>query len=251
MDDPAPRRIPLKRILLKLSGGFLGDDGHVLDRTRLDFIASQLRPVLDANVSVGIVTGGGNILRGALNTRLGMPRTTLDRMGMLATLLNGVALSEALTAAGIPSVSFSAFPVGLEGIQPFTIEDATALLADGGVPVFTGGTGLPYFSTDTASVVRALQIGADLMVKGSRVDGVYDKDPERHADARRFDRISFHEVLAQGLAVMDQAAFAMARQNRLPLVVLDIGTPGILGALLEGTARCTRVVPEGEGESHE
>ncbi|MFH1533291.1 MAG: UMP kinase [Pseudomonadota bacterium] len=247
MDDPAPRPLPFKRFLLKLSGGFLGEVDQVLDRTRLDFIASQLRPVLDAGVGVGIVTGGGNILRGAVNTRLGMPRTTLDRMGMLATLLNGVAISEALNAAGIPSASFSAFPIGLEGIRPFTTRDAVALLADGGVPVFTGGTGLPYFSTDTASVVRALQIGADLMVKGSRVDGVYDKDPERHADAQRFDRISYQEVLARGLAVMDQAAFVMARQNRLPLVVLDIGTPGILGALLEGTARCTRVAPEREG----
>ncbi len=246
MDDPAP-----SKILLKLSGGFLGQDGNVLDRTRLDFIAQQLRPLIDADIGVGIVTGGGNVLRGAADTSLGMPRTTLDRMGMVATLINGVAISEALTVAGIPSASFSAFPVGLEGIHPFSIEDADALLADGGVPVFTGGTGLPYFSTDTASVVRALQIGADLLVKGSRVDGVYDKDPERHADARRFDRISYHEVLDRGLAVMDQAAFAMARQNRLPLVVLDIGTPGILGALLEGTALCTRVNPEREGESHE
>ena len=262
MDDPAPGRspgghefhelgapsAPPHRVLLKLSGGFLGDGEHVLVRDRLDFIAQQLRPLLDAHIGVGIVTGGGNILRGAVNTALGMPRTTLDRMGMVATLLNGVALAETLTAAGIPSMSFSAFPVGLEGIQPFSIAAATALLADGGVPVFTGGTGLPYFSTDTASVVRALQIGADLMIKGSRVDGIYDRDPERHADAQRFERISYQYVLDRGLAVMDQAAFAMARQNRLPLVVLNIGTPGILGALLAGTARCTRVIPEQEGE---
>ncbi len=246
MDDPAP-----KRLLLKLSGGFLGDDGHILDRARLDFVAAQLRPLLDRGVGVGIVTGGGNVLRGAVNTALGMPRTTLDRMGMVATLINGVAISEALTAAGIPAKTFSAFPVDLEGIHPFSIEAAEALLAEGGVPIFAGGTGLPFFSTDTASVVRALQIRADLMVKGSRVDGVYDKDPERHADAQRFDEISYHEVLDRGLAVMDQAAFAMARQNQLPLVVLDIETPGILGALLEGTARCTRVVPEREGESNE
>ena len=243
MDDPAPNRI-----LLKLSGGFLGADGYVLDRTRLDFIATQLRPLVDAGIGVGIVTGGGNVLRGAVNTRLKMPRTTMDRMGMVATLINGVAISEALSSAGIPSAAFNSFPVGLEGIHAFSVADADALIAEGGVPVFTGGTGLPFFSTDTASVVRALQIGADLMIKGSRVDGVYDKDPERHADARRVDRISYREVIDQGLAVMDQAAFVMARQHRLPLVVLDIGTPGILGDLLAGNARCTRVIPEDEEE---
>jgi len=241
MDDPVPGRC-----LLKLSGGFLGADREILDRTRLDFVASQLSPLIEAGTGVGVVVGGGNVLRGAANKALGMPRTTLDRIGMLATLLNGVALSEALASAGIPSASFSAFPVGLEGIRRFSIEAAAALLDAGGVPVFTGGTGLPYFSTDTASVVRALQIGADLLVKGSRVDGVYDKDPERHADAQRFSRISYQEVLDRGLAVMDRAAFAMARQNRLPMVVLDISTPGIFGALLEGTARCTRVTPEQE-----
>ncbi len=246
MDDPAPARI-----LLKLSGGFLGTDGHILDRTRLDFVAQQLRPLVDAGVGVGIVTGGGNLLRGATNTRLGMPRTALDRMGMVATLMNGVALSEALTAAGIPATNFSAFPVALEGIHAFSVSDAVALIERGGVPIFTGGTGLPYFSTDTAAVVRALQIEANLLIKGSRVDGIYERDPERHPDAQRFDHISYQEVLDQGLAVMDQAAFAMAHQNRLPLVVLDIGTPGILGALLEGKALCTRVVPERAGESHE
>ncbi|MBM4372125.1 MAG: uridine monophosphate kinase [Deltaproteobacteria bacterium] len=244
MDEPAPRRI-----LLKLSGGYLGDRGLPLDRGRLDRVAAQLVPLIGRGVGVGLVTGGGNVLRGGSDQALGFPRTSLDRMGMMVTVVNGLALAEALAAAGLRAGVFSTFPVGLEGIHPFSSEAVDALLEEGGVPVFAGGTGLPFFSTDTAAVIRGLQIRADLLVKGSRVDGIYDRDPERHPGAQRFDRIDSREVIERGLEVMDQAAFALARRHRLPIVVLDIATPGILAALLDGTAVCTRV-EHAEEEDH-
>lgn len=238
-DHPA-----FRRMLLKLSGGFLGSGTSTLDRAKLDFVVKQVKPVLDLGVELCLVVGGGNLLRGATNTSLGIARRNLDHIGMMATVINGMTLAQVFLQAGIPAAAMSAVKIETDGVEPYSTDRARELMARGGVPVFVGGTGHPYFSTDTGAVIRSLQMSVDVLVKGSRVDGVYDKDPEKHPDAARYSRISYSQVLAQGLGVMDQSAIALGYQHNLPLVVLDISDEGVLLRFLKGEDAGTLVTSD-------
>ncbi len=231
------------RVLVKISGGFLGTDCSSLNREKLDIVARQIRGLLDTGVEVCMVTGGGNLLRGASDTSLKLERTCLDRMGMLGTAINGLALAGGFEKHGIGAQVMSAVSIQLEGIQSFDAEKAIGLMSDGKVPIFVAGTGLPYFSTDTGAVVRALQVKAELLIKASRVDGVYDSDPEKNEAATRFDRISYQRVLDLGLTVMDQSAIALCRDNALPLAVVDLGKKNILADFIDSPSLGTLIVP--------
>jgi uridylate kinase len=223
-----------QRILLKLSGGFLSSGNNTIDRDRLDFVVQQVKPVLDMGVQVCMVVGGGNLLRGATDKALRIERRKLDHIGMMATVINGMTLAHVFEQAGIQSKAMSAVKIETDGVESYRTQKAEELMRAGGIPIFVGGTGHPFFSTDTGGVIRGLQMSVDLLVKGSRVDGVYDKDPEKYPDAKRFSKIPYSTVLKDSLGIMDQSAVALGAQNKLPLVVLDISDPGVLTRLLHG-----------------
>lgn len=239
MTPPAPH---YRRIVLKLSGEALaGGGGHGLDRGVLDGFCAEIAPVVEAGTQVAVVVGGGNFFRGARAGNLAMERVSADHIGMLATVMNGLALQQALTAAGIPSSVQSAVPMP-PICEPFVLERALEHLAGNRVVVFAGGTGNPFFTTDTAASLRAAEIGADLLLKATQVDGVYDRDPVRFADARRYERITYDQVLLQRLDVMDATAIALCRENRIPLRVFDINRAGCLQRIVMGdNSECTLV----------
>jgi uridylate kinase len=216
-----------KRILLKLSGESLqGSSKYGINASVLREYALQIKEVAEL-VQVGIVVGGGNIFRGIQGAGVGFERVRGDQMGMLATIINSLALQDALCSVGAAAQVFTS--VGIESIgERFCKEKALACMAGGGIAIIGGGTGNPYFSTDTAAALRAIEIGADIMLKGTRVDGVYDVDPEKHTDAVRYSRLTFDEALAKGLRVMDMTAFALCRENRMPVIVFDMNTRGNL-----------------------
>lgn len=224
------------RVLIKASGAFLGSEDKALDRERMDFSVEQLRPLHDAGIELSITVGGGNVLRGAKDRTLRMPRAYLDSIGMLATMINGLALAEAFRQAGIEAMPYSAVQIRHDWVRNWAVDEVRAFAANGGVPIFVGGTGHPYFSTDTAAVIRALQMQADVIIKASRVDGIYDMDPELHPEAKLFSSLTFAEAIGRNLQPLDQSAFALAKENHLGLVVLNLGTPGILRRWLEGEA---------------
>jgi uridylate kinase len=217
-----------QRLLVKVSGGYLATDQRTIDRARLDFVVEQLRPLHEEGLEISMVVGGGNVLRGAKEKSLGMNRSYLDSMGMLATVINGMALAEAFRGAGIASAPYSAIQMRHDNVRNWNLEEVRTFTAGGGIPIFVGGTGLPFFSTDTGGVVRALQMDADIMIKASRVDGVFNKDPELHADAELIPVLKYADALALNLQPLDQAAFALARENNLPIAVLNLGTPNVL-----------------------
>ncbi len=223
-----------RRILFKLSGEALaGEAGFGIDRPRISEIAAEIAELVRLGVQVGLVVGGGNFFRGIAAADTGLRRISVDYMGMLATAINALALRDHITACGVPANVMSAIempPIA----EFFSPERAVSLLDEGHVVVFAAGTGSPYFSTDTAAALRAVEIEADLVAKATKVDGVYDKDPARFPDARRYEKISYAEVLAAGLAVMDQAAVAMCRENRLPLVVFDLNVRGNIKKVAQG-----------------
>ena len=230
-----------KRILLKLSGESLaGAAGHGVDTERLNSYARQIKEMADAGVEIGIVIGGGNIFRGLSGASKGFDRVKGDQMGMLATVINSLALSSALEAIGQPADVLTAigmFPIG----EQYSKWRAVKALEEGKVAIISCGTGNPYFTTDTGSALRAIEIEADVMLKGTRVDGVYTADPEKDPAATKFDRISYDEVLSRGLEVMDLTATALCKENNMPIYVFNMDEEGNLRRMLEGDSVGTLV----------
>ena len=230
-----------KRILLKLSGESLAGDGEYgLSAGVLGSYASQIREIAGAGVEVGIVIGGGNIFRGMQGAERGFDRVKGDQMGMLATVINSLALESALRAEGMQAkvlTSICMEPVG----EYYSKDKAVDYLSRGYVVIIGGGTSNPYFTTDSAAALRGIEIEADVLLKGTRVDGIYDADPEKHPEARKFGEITFGEVYARGLRIMDLTAFTLCRENGLPIVVFDMDTPGNLHRVVRGEAIGTLV----------
>jgi len=223
---PRGRRTPFRRVVLKLSGEVLaGDRGYGLDPSAVHAVCAEIASVHRLGVGVGVVIGGGNIFRGAQPGETGIDRVAGDQMGMLATVVNALALQCRLEALGVPTRVQTAFSIP-SFAEPYIRRRAIRHLEKRRVVIFAGGTGSPYFSTDTAAALRAAEIGADAVLKGTKVDGVYDKDPVRHRDARRFERLTHREALDRGLRIMDATAIALCMENRTPIVVFALGTPG-------------------------
>ena len=230
-----------KRILLKLSGeALMGDRQYGIDPKRLAEYAREIKEVVEKGVEVAIVIGGGNIFRGVAGAANGMDRVQGDHMGMLATVINGLALQGALEDEGIPTRLQSAVKIN-EVAEPFIRRRALRHLEKGRVVIFGGGTGNPYFTTDSAAVLRAIEIKADVILKGTRVDGIYSSDPEKDSKATKFDFISFDDVLKKGLKVMDTTAFTLSQENQLPIVVFDMNTRGNLLKVVSGENIGTKV----------
>jgi len=215
-----------QRILLKLSGEALaGGTAFGIDAERVKQLGREVSDVAAAGVQIGVVVGGGNIFRGVAAAAQKMDRVTADHMGMLATVINSLALSDALEQAGVSTRVMSAIEMR-QVAEPYIRRRAMRHLEKGRIAIFAGGTSNPYFSTDTAATLRALEIKADIIAKATRVDGVYDKDPLQFADAVKYDKITYLEVLAQSLRVMDATAVAMCRDNQLPIIVFNLNTTG-------------------------
>lgn len=223
-----------KRILLKLSGeALMGDRQYGIDPKRLADYAKEIKMVTEKGVQVAIVIGGGNIFRGLAGASKGMDRVQGDYMGMLATIINGLALQSACEAAGIQTRMQSAVHIN-ELAEPFIRRRAIRHLEKGRVVIFGGGTGNPYFTTDSAAVLRAIEMEAEVILKGTRVDGIYTADPEKDKKATKFDFISFDDVLHKGLKVMDTTAFTLSQENELPIIVFDMNKPGNLLKVVSG-----------------
>ncbi|WP_281751051.1 UMP kinase [Neptunitalea chrysea] len=229
------------RILLKLSGeALMGEKQYGIDPKRLSEYAQEVKQIVDKGIQVAIVIGGGNIFRGLAGASNGMDRVQGDHMGMLATVINGLALQSALEDAGIETRLQSAIKIN-EVAEPFIRRRAVRHLEKGRVVIFGGGTGNPYFTTDSAAVLRAIEIEADVILKGTRVDGIYTADPEKDKSATKFDFISFDDVLKKGLKVMDTTAFTLSQENELPIIVFDMNTQGNLLKVMEGENIGTKV----------
>lgn len=223
-----------KRILLKLSGeSLMGDKAFGIDNNRLSEYANQIKEIYEQGVEIAIVIGGGNIFRGVQAEEGGMDRTHGDYMGMLATMINAMALQAALESKGVQSRLQSAIEMK-EIAEPYVRRRAVRHLEKGRVVVFGAGTGNPYFTTDSAASLRAIEINAEVILKGTRVDGIYTEDPEKNPDATKYDVISFDDVYGKGLKVMDMTAFTLCKENDLPIVVFDMDTPGNLVKVLSG-----------------
>lgn len=232
-----------KRVLVKFSGEALaGEEGYGIDTQILKFIAGEIKSLIDAGVEVGVVVGGGNIIRGVTAASDGIiTRTSGDYMGMLATVINGVAIQEALEHIGVESRLQTAIDMQEIG-EAFIVRRARRHLEKGRVVVFAGGTGNPYFTTDTAATLRASEIGADMLIKATKVDGVYDKDPNKYSDAVKLDTISYDRALEDHIKVMDDTAIAQAKDNKLPIVVCNMFEKGNLLAIINGdTSLCSIV----------
>lgn len=223
-----------KRILLKLSGeALMGDNQYGIDPNRLAEYAQEIKKVVDLGVEVAIVIGGGNIFRGVAGASKGMDRVQGDYMGMLATVINGMALQGALEDAGMLTRLQTALKI--EAIaEPYIKRRAVRHLEKGRIVIFGAGTGNPYFTTDTAAVLRGIEVGADVILKGTRVDGVYTADPEKDPTATKYENISFADVLEKGLNVMDTTAFTLSQENNLPIVVFDMNKESNLLKLCQG-----------------
>ena len=226
--------IKYKRILLKLSGeSLMGEKQYGIDENRLAEYAKQIKEIASLGIQIGIVIGGGNIFRGLSGASKGFDRVKGDQMGMLATVINGLALGSALTAAGQKAKVLTAinmFPIG----EAYSKWKAIEAMENGEVAVLTGGTGCPYFTTDTGSALRGIEIEADVMLKGTRVDGIYTADPEIDPTATKYDKISYDEIYIKGLKVMDLTATTLCKENNLPIIVFDMDTPGNLYKVLTG-----------------
>ncbi|NBV57238.1 MAG: UMP kinase [Bacteroidetes bacterium] len=231
-----------KRILLKLSGeALLGDKEFGIDSSVLSMYAKEIKSVVDLGIEVAIVIGGGNIFRGVSGVEGGMKdRANADYMGMLATVINAMALQSALENEGVYTRLTSA--IKMEQIaEPFIRRRAIRHLEKGRVVIFGAGTGNPYFTTDTAASLRAVEIEADVILKGTRVDGIYTADPEKDASATRYDEISFTDVIKRNLKVMDMTAFTLCQENKLPIIVFDMNQPGNLAQIVNGKSVGTLV----------
>jgi uridylate kinase len=223
-----------KRILLKLSGeALMGEKQYGIDSDRLNEYAKEIKEVVDQGIEVAIVIGGGNIFRGLAGAATGMDRVQGDHMGMLATVINGLALQSALEMQEVQTRLQSAIQIN-EVAEPFIRRRAMRHLEKGRVVIFGGGTGNPYFTTDSAAVLRAIEIEADVILKGTRVDGIYTSDPEKDKSATKFDTITFQDVLNKGLKIMDTTAFTLSQENELPIVVFDMNKRGNLLKIVKG-----------------
>ncbi len=236
--------LPYKRILLKLSGeALLGNEDFGIDPEVLSRMADELKEVNDLGIQVGVVVGGGNIFRGQGLARAGMDRVTGDHMGMLATLINSLALQDALERVDVMARVMSGLQIN-EVCEDYIRRRAVRHLQKGRITIFGAGMGNPFFTTDTAASLRAIEIGADMLVKATRVDGVYDADPETHPHAKRYEELTYDKVIADRLNVMDTTAVVMCRDNKLPIRVFDLHVPGNLMALVKGGDVGTLVRPD-------
>ena len=218
----------------------MGNQSHGIDPKRIDKYAKEIKKVFDKGIEIAIVIGGGNIFRGVSGSSKGMDRVQADYMGMLATVINGFALQGALENNNVPTRLQTA--IKIEAIaEPFIKRKATRHLEKGRVVIFGSGTGNPYFTTDSAAVLRAIEINADVILKGTRVDGIYNDDPEKNIEATKFDNLSFDEVLNKGIKVMDTTAFTLSQENKLPIIVFDINTSNNLYKVVKGEKIGTRV----------
>ncbi len=222
------------RVLLKLSGeALMGEKSHGIDPDRLNQYAEEIKTAVDNKVEVAIVIGGGNIYRGLSGTAEGMDRVQGDYMGMMATVINSMAIQSALENLGVKTKLFSGLTI--EPIaEPMSRRNAVEALKEGRVAIISGGTGNPFFTTDTASALRAVEIEADVILKGTRVDGIYTADPEKDPSATKYDKLTFDEVYEKGLKIMDLTAFTLCKENNLPIYVFDMNKKGNLLKVLEG-----------------
>ena len=230
-----------KRILLKLSGeALMGDDAYGINRETLWRIVSEVKSIADLGVEMGVGIGGGNIFRGMAGASTGMDRATADYMGMLATVMNAMALADALRQANLQARVQSALNIE-QVVEPYIRGKAIRYLEEGKIVVFGAGTGNPFFTTDTAAALRGSEIGAEIVLKATKVDGIYTADPKKDPSAKRFDRISFDEAIARDLKVMDATAFALCRDQKLPINVFSIFKNGALKRVLTGEDEGTLV----------
>lgn len=233
-----------RRILLKLSGeALMGDGEYGMDPKMLEHLAESIKTIHDDGIEVGIVVGGGNIFRGMAGAAAGMDRAQADYMGMLATVMNALALQDAFEKAGMMTRVMSAIEMH-EVAETYIRRRAIRHLEKGRVVIFAAGTGNPYFTTDTTAALRACELDVDCLMKATKVDGIYDKDPMRHEDAKRYDTISYRDVLAQGLKVMDATATALSQDNHMPIIVFDISEDDVFEKALKGESVGTTVVEE-------
>ncbi len=230
-----------KRILLKLSGeALIGTQGFGIDPDMIKYVADEIRSVIDVGVQVAIVVGGGNIFRGIAASSFGMDRTSADHMGMLATVINSIALQDALERRGVQTRVQTAISMH-EVAEPFIVRRAVRHLEKGRAVIFAAGTGSPYFTTDTAAALRAQEIHAEILLKATKVDGIYDADPVKNKDARFIKKISYMEVLERQLKVMDMTAISLAMDNQLPLAVFNLHSPGNIRKVICGDDVGTRI----------
>ena len=226
--------LAFRRVLLKLSGeALMGDEDYGIDPKILGRLAREVIEAQSAGAEVALVIGGGNIFRGAGLAAAGMDRVTGDHMGMLATVINALAMQDALEKLGGKARVMSALKIN-DVCEDYIRRRAIRHLEKGRLVVFAAGTGNPFFTTDSGAALRAIEIGADLLLKATKVDGVYDRDPKKHADATRYERLTYDEVLARDLQVMDTAAFALCRDSEMPLRIFDMAQPGTLLRILQG-----------------
>ena len=223
-----------KRVLLKLSGESLGGpDGQGIDEDMFEKYASEIKQLTSMGVQVAVVIGGGNIFRGLSGVKMGFDRVRGDQMGMLATVINSIGLSLSLKGLGVDAVVYSATP--MEPFANYYIRDcALSILERGGVAIIAGGTGNPFFTTDSASALRAVELSADILLKGTRVDGVYDSDPEKNRDAVKYHSLTYDKALTDNLKVMDMTAFALCKENKMPIGVFNMNTAGNLLRIVKG-----------------
>jgi len=230
-----------KRILLKLSGeALMGEDAYGVNRETIDRIVSEIKEVVDLKVEVGIVIGGGNIFRGVAPTAAGMDRATADYMGMLATVMNALALQDAMRRVDLRSRVVSALTI-VQVAEPYIRGKAMRYLKDGQVVIFAAGTGNPFFTTDTAAALRGMEMNVDVVLKATKVDGIYSDDPKTHTDAMRFQKITFDEAIVKQLKVMDATALTLCRDQDLPICVFSIFKPGALKRVVLGDDEGTLV----------
>ncbi len=233
---------PFKRVLLKISGeALMGEGDYGIENATVTRVAQDVKAVVDLGIQVCLVIGGGNIFRGVSGAAVGMDRATADHMGMLATVINSLALQNALENAGVPTRVQSAIPMA-SVCEPYVRRRAIRHMEKGRVVIFAAGTGNPFFTTDTAAALRASEMACDALLKGTKVDGVYTADPVKDPTATKYDRLTYLEVLANDLGVMDASAISLARENRIPVIVFSIKQAGAFADLMQGRGNYTIVM---------
>ena len=239
MEDPK-----YGRILLKLSGEILaGDKGFGIDPKKASYLAKEVKSIFDLGIEIGLIIGAGNIFRGIQAAGKGMDRVTGDYLGMLATIMNAISVQDALEKVNCETRTLSAINIS-QVAEPYIRRRAIRHLEKGRIVIVSGGTGNPFFTTDSAAALRAKELGAEIVIKGTKVDGIYDKDPVQNSNAKKFDTITFSEVLKKDLRVMDLTAITLCKENKLPIHVLDINIPGNLKQLILGIKIGTKVIGE-------
>lgn len=239
-----PKSLRFKRVLLKISGeALMGGENFGIDPATVDRIAADVKAAIDLGVEVCLVVGGGNIFRGVSGAAVGLDRSTADYMGMLATVMNSLAMQNALEKLGVKTRVQSAIPMDTV-CEPYIRRKAVRHMEKGRVVIFAAGTGNPFFTTDTAAALRASEMGCDALLKGTKVDGVYTADPAKVPGATKYDRLTYMDVLSRDLGVMDAAAISLARENNIPVVVFSIKRPGAFPELMQGRGECTIVTAD-------